>query len=469
MIEYEGTIYNIPPGIVSCFLEDDEEKEATILSLSSFHVTVRLAKNVENKRIKIGFAAFFWEAEGYEKFGAFDGVLAEKIKKDTHIEICYEIEDQKFQEMVKKIEQQIYQYIYLKMNSYGNEFSKKIIGYPEERDYEFSTTFEEWRENKNRKKQIERLKNTIHTLGVELAVSLENVQLCQEYCDDRLEKKIGLSFTRLYIGNAFCHNQFPTEQQLLKILDKAKKETKKITLVLTYLKDSIFERQCKILEMLFLWCEKEDENIEIEMNDLGWLDFFDIEGENKKYAKRFSYNYGRLLNKRRKDPRIIYKNRWQQLKEKVGENSINNEEYLSYLKSKGITRVENESCGYVMKGFNIKTSVHIPFYQTNTSQYCPLQAIVKEQDRGKQSFVYSSKDIEALSEEEQLKEKKHQEKKGSCDMPCMKYVLLYPEHLSLVGRYNSIFALDTWLCEHYETLLEYKKGGGMDRIVWNDV
>ena len=62
--------------------------------------------------------------------------------------------------------------------------------------------------------------------------------------------------------------------------------------------------------------------------------------------------------------------------------------------------------------------MHLPFYQTNTSQYCPLYAACTEGSRGAQVPI------------------------RECPKFCERQAFLYPEHLRMVGRYNSLFALD---------------------------
>ena len=93
--------------------------------------------------------------------------------------------------------------------------------------------------------------------------------------------------------------------------------------------------------------------------------------------------------------------------------------YRTYLRDTfGIRRYEWESCGYRQQFPEGKNSIHVPFYQTNTSQYCTLYAACKNGERGKQELP------------------------ESCPGYCREKVFLYPKHLKMVGRYNSLFALD---------------------------
>ena len=87
-------------------------------------------------------------------------------------------------------------------------------------------------------------------------------------------------------------------------------------------------------------------------------------------------------------------------------------------------------------------SFHLPFYQTNTSQFCPLAAGVLRKDRGKQKLP------------------------ENCPHFCESYTYLYPEHLAMAGRYNSLFALDREILKKPEHLEAYRQQG-VDRLVIN--
>ena len=63
----------------------------------------------------------------------------------------------------------------------------------------------------------------------------------------------------------------------------------------------------------------------------------------------------------------------------LGENNLQAGFYRRFLKDTyGINRYEWESCGYPQVFPQGKNSLHLPYYQTNTSQYCPLYASCTE-------------------------------------------------------------------------------------------
>ena len=87
-------------------------------------------------------------------------------------------------------------------------------------------------------------------------------------------------------------------------------------------------------------------------------------------------------------------------------------------------------------------SLHLPFYQTNTSQLCPLYARVTYNNRGHQISV------------------------DNCGMLCRKFYFSYPKHLKMLGMYNSIFAFDEDIL-HNEDIIRNYISQGIDRIVLN--
>ena len=101
---------------------------------------------------------------------------------------------------------------------------------------------------------------------------------------------------------------------------------------------------------------------------------------------------------------------------------------------------EWETCGYTQLFPIGKNSLHIPFYQTNTSQYCPLFAVCANGERGRQKLM------------------------KNCPEYCREYVLLYPEHLHMMGRYNSLFGIDMDALKDIKVLEAYIKNG-VDRLV----
>ena len=191
------------------------------------------------------------------------------------------------------------------------------------------------------------------------------------------------------------------------------------------------------MDQIAAWCDRAQTRIEIVAGDWGMLSLICERGT------WFEPVFGVLLNKRRKDPRVRYKIGGSGVNEPPAENALNSSFYRAYLRrTYGITRFEQESCGYCIQLPEGKNSIHFPFYQTNTSQYCPLYARCKEGSRGRQ------RETEA------------------CPRYCGDYVFSYPDHLHMVGRYNSLFSYDTQILTESTLLFSYIAHGA-DRIVLN--
>ena len=67
---------------------------------------------------------------------------------------------------------------------------------------------------------------------------------------------------------------------------------------------------------------------------------------------------------------------------------------------------------------------YYPYYQTNTGTFCPLYAAVNNGSRG------------------------NQERVKACRQECAHHAFLYPEHLNMIGRYNSLFGVNTQGMSH---------------------
>ena len=117
---------------------------------------------------------------------------------------------------------------------------------------------------------------------------------------------------------------------------------------------------------------------------------------------------------------------------------------ISYwdLKDNNINRFEYESCGYKLNIAKGNHTLHMPFYVTNTSQYCTLYAKCTRMNRGRQKLVMG------------------------CPMYCKDYIFSYPKHLKMVGKYNSLFSFDDTLL-HDSKKLEQYINEGIDRILLN--
>mgnify|MGYP000081835410 CR=1 FL=1 len=291
--------------------------------------------------------------------------------------------------------------------------------------------------------------------NIEVAVELDRPELYERYLSMKFRdfmdwywnvngaKELGKRMPvpdRIYVGNAFCHLLFPEKRQLFEILKKAESEGLAVTVTFSYLREFMLKPVENLLDELEEWCRNRETFPEIAANDWGLLEILRERKEWKEEKEVLVPCMGTLLNKRKKDPRMGYK---QGETGYFRENSLNAEFYRTYLRDTfGIRRYEWEPCGYRQKFPEGKNSIHVPFYQTNTSQYCTLYAVCKNGERGKQELP------------------------ESCPGYCREKVFLYPKHLKMAGRYNSLFALDGSAVSGMMDMEMWKKQG-IDRLVVN--
>lgn len=222
----------------------------------------------------------------------------------------------------------------------------------------------------------------------------------------------------------------------MEMIQKAKQERLDITICFTYIRECYIEKTKGVIDKLYNWCIKNNKKIEIVINDWGMIKLVENKGD------YLTLSLGVLLNKRKKDPRYIYKNGYEENKNLIAKNNLNSSIFTKFLEINNIKRYEYESCGYKIDIAEGNHSLHIPFYVTNTSQYCTLYAMCTTMNRGNQKLV------------------------KECPMYCSDYVFTYPKHLKMIGRYNSLFAFDDTSLKDSNSLEEYIKRG-IDRIVFN--
>lgn len=435
----------LPSGLVSCIING---REVRILKISPEKLAVRFSsRNEDIKDIKLAF--YIFDEYRYEEIGIMNFNIDQIIEERFCFKYVFSIDDKEYSENVRKVFRNYSRYIMLKSYGDENEFSHEMVGYPADKDYDFSDYYSH--QKKEWMSELEYKGDSSLMEYVELALKIDNDTLWEKYFaeDIRNFKEYYLKenhaennelfkkdVSRIYIGNEFCHNLFPELNILINILDKAEAENLEVTLCFTYMRDCYIEKTEQIIDEVHEWCIRNNKKIEIIINDWGMLKLL----KDKKDV--FTLSLGVLLNKRKKDPRYMYKKGYVENKEMMSQNNLNIELFRRFLKENGIQRYEYENCGYRVSIAEGKHSLHMPFYVTNTSQYCTLYAMCTNLDRGKQKLV------------------------KSCPKYCREYVFAYPKHLKMVGKYNSLFAFDDTLMKDFQ-LLEYYLKSGIDRIVLN--
>lgn len=454
-----------PFALISGYITEDfgQRLEVRILELEEDRAVFRTADRIGTvSRLEV----YFYD----DRAGQYDGIVLEhpavteilsNRTADPARQFYFEYEVQIAEESYKKAVQKLYvaydHYIQKKLAGDDAALSEDYTGYPAKLDYVITTDFEIQRaawfgDIDTEAVEASGLLLALREHQAELAVELDRPELYERYLKETAAvfyenywKEHGLSRHplaqylpgRLYIGNQFCPHLHPDWEKLKELFDKAKREHLKITLVFSYLREERIADTRKLLDQIAAWCDRAQTRIEIVAGDWGMLSLICERGT------WFEPVFGVLLNKRRKDPRVRYKIGVSGVNEPPADNALNSSFYREYLKKTyGITRFEQESCGYCIQLPEGKNSIHFPFYQTNTSQYCPLYARCREGRRGRQRET------------------------EDCPRYCRDYVFSYPDHLHMVGRYNSLFSYDTQILTENTLLFSYIAHGA-DRIVLN--
>lgn len=458
----------VPFGLLAGFAGG---REVRITELDETGFCFRIRKkdswNMASEELKMCF--YDIENSGYRELEISEYDIQRCDAADTDLQKFYvkykvNVKEKEYAKTVQRLLYQYNRYIHLKLEEDDSTLAKSMTGYPGERDVVKCRSLEEqmkiWQEElktgpeRERKPLLEaglgrESRSSLKNAPMELALEIDCPELYQAYLRSSLtdfseifaEKSMGSCRSlirnrqvpdRLYIGNQFCHLLFPGKELLFQMLEKAAVEQVKSTLVFSYIRDYMLDQVQALLEEVDRWCERRQTCIEVVVNDWGMADLV------KNRTRNLTPSLGILLNKRKKDPRIFFKKGDQRLFEK---NNLNAGFYRNFLKEEfGIERFEWESCGYGQEFPEGKNGLHIPLYQTNTSQYCPLRAVCLNGKRGAQKLA------------------------KSCPHYCAEHVFLYPEHLHMVGRYNSLFGIDMEILKDSK-LLERCAKKGVDRVV----
>ena len=436
----------LPSGLITCLLNS---KEVRIMKISPEMLTIRLAQEVkEINELKVIFYVF--DENRYKEITIEKYNLINKGKHEFYVTYVFSIKDEIYLQNVRNAFNNYTRYIRLKAYSDDNDFSNEMVGYPSEKDYDFYEDYisqkQEWMANLNYDSFNYRILNS-----VELAINVDNYELYNKYLNEDREtfmsnylkdnfiekhKLMYKNISRIYVGNEFCHNLFPSKRMLIDIIKKANNEGLEVTICFTYVRECYIDKIKSIINEIYNWCNENNKKIEIVINDWGMLKVV----ENKQ--DYLTLCLGVLLNKRKKDPRYIYKNGYNENKALIGDNSLNSKIFSEFLKDNNINRFEYESCGYKLNIAKGNHTLHMPFYVTNTSQYCTLYAKCTRMNRGRQKLVMG------------------------CPMYCKDYIFSYPKHLKMVGKYNSLFSFDDTLL-HDSKKLEQYINEGIDRILLN--
>lgn len=437
-MDFWEEVEDIPAGMITGWVNG---KETGIEKIAPRGIVFRLRNQQDIHSVKVSFYEFSKDAYQWVELTQEYSVLRweqEKFYWKVYIEILHK----EYETLVKHSIKAYQDYIIEKSQSLENEFSKALVGYPCELDEVISPDF-----TTQKARWFASIDKVTFLKEAELALEIDTPNKYLRFLSlsfpeylEKYWKEAGLviegEITRVYLGNAFCPKLFPELAILLRLLEKAKEQQLQVTLVTPFLKELQKEWWVHCMKRVIAAVREWKMHLEVEINDYGMLALLE---QDKDLVTPI---LGVLLNKRRKDSRMRYKNQVEAYREWLGETGLHTREMKDFLEEQGIYRYEYEVGEIAPKIAKGQHSLHLPWYQTNTSSYCPLKAKVKTGDRGKQQDL------------------------SKCDFLCEDMVFLYPDHLKLVGKYNSLFGLSIDCLQRQEGLRQYLQQG-VDRIVIN--
>ncbi len=434
------------------------EKEIRILELSPKYFTFRLLAKQAKQYVQslteagqqgtIELSFFQLKEKCYHELILDCETDVQKIEvlgdeaTDLFLEVRVTITDKnkEYTDCAEQLNRDYMNYVYLKLEGTDAELSEALTGYPAEKEQIYSENLTKQRAVWDHMDERDHIQDEHFPLSLSLGIELDNPAWYQAYLIYSLDEFLTLywdssniptdSLLRiqkpqfLYIGNAYCPHLFPKEDQLYGLLEKTLKEHLCPVLVFAPVEEKDILKIEKIIDQLAIWCTRNKIKIELVLNDWGMAGIL-----RNKYPDQFSLTLGCLLSKQRRDTRINYINRNSSKESELfGQGPLQTPFYQKYLREQfHITRVSLQSCGYqqMLSLFNsslsdsgIGVTLHFPFFQMNTSGWCPLLATLKQGDRARQTVV------------------------DSCNCPCINYAFEYPDFLHMIGRYNSIFGYD---------------------------
>lgn len=441
-----------PPSLVMGTIDD---KEIKINYIDNNNICFVSADKIDNI-FKCCINIFSFDSHGYEAFCLNQCEIIEE--KETNFSYAYlakivQIESSKINQYYKVVKR-VFEYLDAK-NKYG--VVRKIVAngfldkdyevYPFKNDNEFYESiqqqYSDWYEFDEivRKEKMEEI-----VANVEFAFNINSFELYKQFSDMEIEEAIQNNlekskiiscgifvkpFSRIYIGNEFCPNIFPSTDKLITIMNKAHKKEYGITLASSYLNEDAITILKERFEAVHRWCMDKCCSVEVVVNDWGVLNII------KDYTT-LTPILGRLLNRRKKDPRTSWWWGFDKISDEFMENNLNCKHFADYLHNHKVDRYEYESCINDIRIAEGDHSLHFPFYQINTSAFCLLNAHC------------NLKKPELVS--------------SGCSGYCSEFYFKYPKHLNMIGKGTSIFGFDKTIFVNIDKLKAYIEGG-VDRLV----
>ena len=411
----------IPFSILSGHLLSAGEKiqEVSILDVSRIGFTFRVPRRWQKEWDAIELHVYC-RKDGAYRIVVLHDVCCD-IEQKTEFFILYRVECRQsdYKQVVTDFMTEYSQYISLKLAEDDGQLAQTLTGYPAHKDTVFASNWDAQRRDWFSTVQPDAgWQAGMHDMP-ELAIALDRPELWETYLAMSIADFLTWYWTSsglqrhpiakkqiscLYLGNAYCSKLFPAKRELYHMFKKAEREQLQLVLVTATM------RECEV-ETARHWLNSlPNRHIEIVCNDWGMLELVKQAG--------FVPVLGTLLNKRRKDVRLAYKTGMAAHQAQLRETAVHAAFYREWLEQTyGVKTVSFEICGYIPK-LTPDADVYAPFYQMNTAGHCTLYAACHNGSRGRQT--------------EEI----------NCPRYCRERVFLYPDHLHMIGRYNSLFGAD---------------------------
>lgn len=404
-------VENVPSGLIACRVGN---MNVHILGISPRSVVLRSFEPLPNHPITF----YFYQSEigNYISRTLIDYETGKAQRENGAVLSRFYFEDAACATLIRKSLNSYARYAETRSTEGASAYGRDTTGYPLELDDIFPSSLEE-----ARKTWFSQLPPLTPPRDCSLAVSLNCRELWELYLSMPFSGFMNAYASlrhvpcsvfpnrlpdRLYIGNEYCRLVMPGIDKLRALIAKAQAENLAVTLVTAELRAGEEAHADALLSLAA------EHKLEIEINDWGMLN------RAQAFKKDIHILFGTRLNKRRKDPRMQWKAGISGQESLLSRNALNDDFFLNFLKELGVVRFEYESCGLPAALEGIPGSLHLPFYQTNTSLWCPLNALCSNGDRGRQVPA------------------------DNCSRWCEENALLYPAHLGMLGRWNSLLAVD---------------------------
>jgi len=400
--------------------ESGRATEIRVLELMADGWTFRLPSGFIDDCGKIArceMCFFDWNTKAYQgvtiDFSVDGNTLS--VVDNTEYYTLYEARtaDSLYCELSAMLSKQYMNYIDCKLNLEDAEMSAAMADYPAEKEKDYAVSYEEQiklfaEELMADKATLDRLRSWSSDSNIEICYSLENRELVSKYLRMHADVFFMSAFKenhlkthplatakidRIYLGNSFCYNLMPDIENVRLVAEKAMSENMKVSLVIPPIPAHKYKAVCEYIDKAIPMLGPKGEII---ANDIGIREYArkHYEASERYDEKKYTdteccddlttgedrVKNGVLLSKCRKDPRMQY--------------------------LKDIAPMSSEEQYY-------------PYYQTNTGTFCPLYAASRLGGRG------------------------NQERVEICSRECERKSFLYPKHLNMIGKYNSLFGLYT--------------------------